>query len=137
MADNIKQMAKEYKEILSNATEINYNNYDQIINLEEKQLDMLNALNFYNNQKPQQKKVINYCINRIYQALDILSKIYNKQAYSPNFRNPYIPNTFQLLPMIVNAQIDIFILIDKINDMDTTALKIVENTKLGLLSLLK
>lgn len=136
MADNIKQMAKEYKELINNSKD-GTEYYNQIINLQESQLDMLNALSFCLIQMPQQKKIINYCINCIYKSLDILAKLDNLETYTPEFRNPYMPNTNRLMSNLINTQIDIFVLIDKVKSADTAALKAIENTKLGLISLLK
>lgn len=136
---NYEQMAREYKNALATIPAFNGNDsyLEQIIVLSESQLDILNYY-LCNVRTAYGRKLINYLKTLTYQTLVLATKLLDGSTYSPLFRNPVRTNTNNAVARLINDQIDIFILLDKLalTRTDLAELSGLENRKMAILAAL-
>lgn len=135
--NNFEQMAREYRDVLSTASPVSVDssNYlEQIINLNESQLDWVYELRRCA-RSPLACKMANYLKNLICRSLVVATRLLNGSTYMPAFRNPcrFCGNP---LARLINAQIDIFVLLDKLSSLrnDLNELILIENRKMSILA---
>ncbi len=136
--NTVEQMAREYGRALENAN-IPTNNstaYEQLIILEEEQLELLNCLNSRGSSR--MGRTVNYLRNVIYRSLVIISRLNGDNSYIPSVRNACCPNQQNIFNRLINLQLDIFILLDKLTApyADRAELLMLENRKMATLATL-
>ncbi|HKL74009.1 MAG TPA: hypothetical protein VJ903_03880 [Clostridia bacterium] len=136
---NFEQMAREYRDVLASAPAmVDSNTYlEQIINLNENQLDWVYELR-RSSRTQLAYKLANYLKNLISRSLIIATRLLNGSTYIPTFRNPcrFCGNP---LARLINAQIDIFVLLDKVSALrnDLNELIHIENRKMAILAVFR
>lgn len=137
MTENFEQMAREYKTALAAVPVINGSGdtyLEQIITLSEDQLDALNDNTC--TRTPLGIKMNNYLRNLTYRTLSVATELLNGGCYIPAFRNVSRGNPNTALRRLINDQIDIFILLDRLSAIrsDLGELSMLENRKMAILA---
>jgi hypothetical protein len=132
---NFEQMAREYKNALATVPTVTDSDtyLEQIITISEGQFDALDDINT-NSQLC--KRMINYLKNLTYQTLIIVQKLLDGTNYVPQFRNISRNSSSTAKSRLINSQIDIFILLDKLATTRTDLAELIslENRKMAILS---
>lgn len=134
----IEKMAREYNQVLSsyeisdNASNI----IEKIITLSENQLDVINFM-LCQPQSRHCSKILNYLKTLITSAIIALNRLLNRGEYIPPFRNPpRSPRYISAFARLVDIQLDIFVLLDKLMHLrtDLTDILILENRVMSVIS---
>jgi hypothetical protein len=132
-------MAREYRDALvSSERRVDSATYlEQIINLNELQLDCICELKRCA-RTPLACKMVNYLRHLIWRSLTVATRLLDGSTYLPTFRNTGCRPCTNPLQRMINAQIDIFILLDKLSPLrnDLAELIYIENRKMSILAAL-
>lgn len=134
---NFEQMAREYKNALA-AMPINTDSatyLERIIILGENQLSAYNDF-MLTLRYPLSQKMLNYLKTLTYQSLVVATKLLNGSLYIPPYRNIGRGNPSTALCRMINDQIDIFILLDKLSSARTDLNELIdlENRKMAIMA---
>lgn len=127
----MEKMAKEYAHTLASSDGADLTTLERLIILEEEQLDVLSDPTLRGNARI--NKTVAYLKNLTFRTLTLLSKAKGEETYIPSVRTVRCPNN-NPVSRLLNTQIDVFILMDKLDARDKTELLILENRKCALLS---
>ncbi len=134
----IEKMAREYNQVLSsyeisdNASNI----IEKIITLSENQLDIINFM-LCQPQSRYCSKILNYLKTLITSAIIALNRLLNRGEYIPPFRNPpRNPRYISAFARLVDIQLDIFVLLDKLTPLrnDLNDILMLENRVMSVIS---
>ncbi len=131
---DIQNMTREYERALSSVNPSQSEVIERLIILEENQLDYFDCLS----RSSRNGRTVNYLKNLNFRILNILAVKNGQPSYIPSVRTPE-PCCSSPLSRAMNAQLDIFILLDRLDTpfADRAELISLENRKASLLAMLR
>ena len=137
-APNMEMLAKEYNKVLSdyNANNMTDDNsiLERVMLLLEDQVELteINMRCF----SPRVVKTWAYIKNLTYRSIVKVNQMLNNSAYIPSFRNGQLDNMNFLVSRLLDIEIDIFTLLDKLKEDYTSRAELLqfENRKTAFLS---
>ena len=138
--DTVEKMAREYNQALSNynISDSSTNLLERLILLAENQLDIINFL-LCCPQSRYCSKILNYLKTLKTNSIININRLLDRGEYIPSFRNPERTLNYQNSYIkLVDLQIDIFILLDKLSLVreDIENLLILENRSMAVISVI-
>ncbi|MFW5780307.1 MAG: hypothetical protein ACOCWI_02520 [Bacillota bacterium] len=138
--DAVEKMAREYNQALSNynISDSSTNLLEKLIILSENQLDIINFL-LCCPQSRYCSKILNYLKTLKTNSIINMNRLLDKGEYIASFRNPERALNYQNSYMkLVDLQIDIFVLLDKLSQVreDIENILILENRSMAVISVI-